>query len=217
LQRFGTLRPEGAEAFAVVSGHIIQQEQTMEITMRGLWTLIHGMGFGALYLLACSGGLVELYRFTASSPIREPTLRQERFVRYYFLVMVVLAWASVLTGTYVIYPWYRAALPLGTTDLSAFPQRLLLSSPTTSGWHSIGMEWKEHVAWFAPISITMVTFIVIKYGRDLRNHKQLRAGALAFLLASFVSAGVAGFFGAMLDKYAPVQGGGIIQLSGEGK
>ena len=27
---------------------------------RGLWTLIHGMGFGALYLLACSGALVEL-------------------------------------------------------------------------------------------------------------------------------------------------------------
>ena len=36
----------------------------MEITARGLWTLIHGMGFGALYLLACSGALVELYRFT---------------------------------------------------------------------------------------------------------------------------------------------------------
>ena len=27
----------------------------MEITERSLWTMIHGMGFGALYLLACSG------------------------------------------------------------------------------------------------------------------------------------------------------------------
>ena len=36
----------------------------MEITTRGLWTLIHGMGFGGLYLLACSGALVELYRVT---------------------------------------------------------------------------------------------------------------------------------------------------------
>lgn len=35
-----------------------------------------------------------------------------------------------------------------------FPQRLLMSSPATIGWHSLGMEWKEHVAWFAPISIT---------------------------------------------------------------
>jgi hypothetical protein len=64
----------------------------------------------------------------------------------------------------------------------------------------------------------MVTFIVIRYGRDLKNHKQLRAGVLAFLVASFVSAGVAGFFGAMLDKYAPVQGGQTIRLSnGEAK
>jgi hypothetical protein len=37
----------------------------MEITARGLWTLIHGMGFGALYLLAFSGALAELYFFTS--------------------------------------------------------------------------------------------------------------------------------------------------------
>jgi uncharacterized membrane protein len=75
------------------------------------------------------------------------------------------------------------------------------------------MEWKEHIAWFAPISITMVAFVFFKYGLDLKNHKQLRAGVLLFALASFVSAGVAGFFGAMLDKHAPVQGGQTIQLS----
>ena len=34
----------------------------MEITTRSLWTLIHGMGFGALYLMACSGALLELFR-----------------------------------------------------------------------------------------------------------------------------------------------------------
>ena len=33
----------------------------MEITTRSLWTLVHGMGFGALYLLACSGAIVLLY------------------------------------------------------------------------------------------------------------------------------------------------------------
>jgi hypothetical protein len=190
----------------------------MEITVRGLWTLIHGMGFGALYLLACSGALVELYRFTASSPSSEPTPRQEQFVRVYVLVMVVLAWASVLTGTYIIYPWYRAALPPGTTDLSMYPQRLLLSSPTTIGWHSLGMEWKEHVAWFAPISMTMVAFIVSKYGRDLKHQKHLRAGVFAFLVVSFLSAGIAGFFGAMLDKVAPVHGGQTVTLrKGEAK
>ena len=185
----------------------------MEITVRGLWTLVHGMGFGALYLLACSGALVELYWFTISSARSEFTSGHERFLKIYLLTMVALAWVAVLTGAYVIYPWYRAAPPPGTGDLSMYPQRLLLSSPTTIGWHSLGMEWKEHIAWFAPISITMAAFVFVRYGRDLRNHRQLRAAVLGFVLVSFVSAGIAGFFGAMINKNAPVQGGHIIQLS----
>jgi hypothetical protein len=185
----------------------------MEITTRAIWTMVHGMGFGALYLLACSGALVELYRCTTSAIPAEPTPGQERFLKVYLLAMVVLAWAAVLTGAYVIYPWYRAAPPPGTTGLSMFPQRLLMSSPTNIGWHSLGMEWKEHVAWFAPISITMVAFVFIKYGRDLKNHRNLRAAVLTFAVVSFVGAGIAGYFGAMINKYAPVQGGHTIQLS----
>lgn len=185
----------------------------MEITTRALWTLIHGWGFGALYLLESSGALVELYRFTTSSASGEPTPGQERFFKFYLLAMVVLAWSAVLTGAYVIYPWYRAGAPSGTTDLSLFPQRLLMSSPKTTGWHSLGMEWKEHVAWFALISITMVAFVLIRYGRDLKNHRQLRTAVLSFAVVSFASAGIAGFFGAMINKYAPVQGGPAIQLS----
>jgi hypothetical protein len=184
----------------------------MEITARSLWTLIHGMGFGALYLLACSGAIVELYRFTTSPTPSVPTPGQERFLKVYLITMVVLAWAAVLIGAYVIYPWYRAVPPPGTVDLSMFPQRMLMSSPHTIAWHSLGMEWKEHIAWFAPIAITMVASVFIRYGRDLRNHRQLRTAGLCFAAASFVAAGVAGFFGAMLNKYAPVQGGHEIQF-----
>ena len=188
----------------------------MEITVRSLWTLIHGMGFGALYLLACSGALVELYRFTTpSDDLPRFTSRHQRFMKIYLITMVVLAWGAVLTGAYVIYPWYRAAAPAGTANLAMFPQRLLMSNPATIGWHSLGMEWKEHVAWFAPISITMVAFVFIKYGRGLGNHRQLRAAVQCFAVASFVAAGIAGFFGAMINKYAPVQGGHVIQLSQE--
>ena len=184
----------------------------MEITLRGLWTLIHGMGFGALYLLACSGAAVELFRLTSSAaPAATPA--QERFLRLYLLTMVVLAWVAVLTGSYVVYPWYRAVPPPGTADLAMFPQRLLLSSPATSGWHSLGMEWKEHVAWLAPISITMVAAVFLQYGRDLRKHRALRTAALTFTAASFLAAGIAGFFGAMINKHAPVDGGHVIQLS----
>jgi hypothetical protein len=185
----------------------------MEITTHELWTLMHGMGFGALYLLACSGALLELYRCATPTNSPESTPDHERFVKVYLIAMAVLAWAAVLTGAYIIYPWYRAAPPPGTVDISMFPQKLLMSSPATIGWHSFGMEWKEYIAWFVPISITMVAFVFAKYGRDLRNHQQLRAAVLSFALASFVAAGVAGFFGAMIDKHAPVQGGHTIHLS----
>jgi hypothetical protein len=127
--------------------------------------------------------------------------------------MVVMAWAAVLSGTYIIYPWYRMAPSPGVLNLSMFPQRLLVSSATTVGWHSVGMEWKEHVAWFVPISITMVAVVFMRYGRELRHFPQLRIGVLCFAVASFVAAGIAGFGGAMLNKYAPVQGGHTIRLS----
>lgn len=184
----------------------------MEITARGLWTLVHGMGFGALYLLACSGALVELWRRYAHADFSPISEREEGFLRAYLLTMTALAWAAVLTGTYIVYPWYRAVPPVVTLDLAGHPQRLLLSSPTTSGWHSIGMEWKEHVAWFVPISITVAFAVFNKYRRNLRNHPELRVMVLSFVAVSFVAAGVAGFFGAMLNKHAPVEGGQTIRL-----
>ena len=184
----------------------------MEMTARSLWTLIHGVGFGALYLLACSGALVELYRRYCTHNQSLPTEHDEKFLRIYLVAMAVLAWLAVLTGAYIIYPWYRAVPPPGTANLAAFPQRLLMASPTTSGWHSIGMEWKEHVAWIAPISITMAAAVALQYGRDLKNHPQLRAAVLGFVWTSLIAAGVAGFFGAMISKNAPVEGGPVIHI-----
>jgi hypothetical protein len=184
----------------------------MEITVRGLWTMIHGMGFGALYLLACSGMIVEVWRRYAPAAPEPAAERDEVFVRIYFVVMVALAWLAVLSGTYIVYPWYRAVPPAGTVNLAAYPQRLLMSSPTTIGWHSIGMEWKEHVAWLVPISITMAAAVFFRYGRSIRTLPQLRNSILVFLFVSFFAAGIAGFFGAMLNKNAPVTGGSTIRL-----
>ena len=188
----------------------------MEITTRSLWTLIHGMGFGALYLMACSGALVELYRRYCAHNTAQPGGRDETFLRVYLAVMAVLAWLTVISGSYMIYPWYRAKPPAGTANLAAFPRYLLLSSPTTAGWHNMGMEWKEYIAWIAPIAITMAAVVVLQYGRRLKDHPQLRNTVLGFVWASLLAAGVAGFFGAMLNKNAPVEGGNTIHLVQEG-
>jgi uncharacterized membrane protein len=69
------------------------------------------------------------------------------------------------------------------------------------------MEWKEHIAWFAPIAMTMVAYVSIKYGTSIRKHRQLRNALLVFVLVAFFAAGVAGYFGAEIDDHAPVQGG----------
>lgn len=189
----------------------------MEITTHGLWTMIHGMGFGALYLLACSGAIVELWRRYAPAAEAAPSARDETFFRVYLIVMALLAWSAVFTGAYVVYPWYRAIPPAGTGGLAGYPQRLLMSSPATIGWHSIGMEWKEHVAWLVPISITMAAAVFIRYGRGIKNHPPLRSAVLCFVVVSFLAAGIAGFFGAMINKNAPVQGGATIQLMQGGR
>ena len=48
-----------------------------------------------------------------------------------------------------------------------------------------------------------MTFAVFNhYRRNLRNHPELRAALLSFMLVSFLAAGIAGFFGAMLNKHA---------------
>jgi len=185
----------------------------MEITSRSLWTLIHGMGFGALSLMACSGALVELSRRYSPRDGLPVSALDERFFRIYLSAMAAIAWLAVLTGAYIVYPWYRAAAPAGTANLAGFPQALLLSRPATAGWHSIGMEWKEHVAWFAPISITMAAAVFARYGRGIRQHPAIRNAVLGFVLISFACAGIAGFFGAMLNKNAPVEGGSTLHLS----
>jgi hypothetical protein len=190
----------------------------MEITSRALWTMIHGMLFGALYLLACSGAIVEIRRYfrpAAATPTMTAIPGSANFLRVYLVVMSVLAWLAVFTGAYVVYPWYRATPPPGTTDLAAYPQHLLIASPATSAWHSIGMEWKEHVAWIAAISITMAAASAIRYGTSLSRHRDLRNTMLSCVLISFLAAAIAGFFGAMLNKAAPVQGGNTIHIAQE--
>jgi hypothetical protein len=187
-------------------------EGSMEITTRDLWTVLHGMGFGALFMLAFSGALAELLRMAAPGTRAPPSSREQNLLNIYLAAMVILAWLTVFSGAYVVYPWYRAVPPAGITDLSEYPRRLLLASGKTSEWHNIGMEWKEHVAWLAPIAMTMVAYVTWKYRRALTKPRHLRTAVLGFAVAAFVATGIAGGFGAFLNKYAPVRGGQVIIL-----
>lgn len=184
----------------------------MEISVRDLITVLHGMGFGGLLLLAFSGAIGMIHSTTVAGMRWEPVSWDSKMFRFYLVSMAVLAWLTVIFGSYIVYPWYRAIPPAGATDLSGYPQGLLLSSSLTAGWHNFGMEWKEHVAWFVPIATTAVAYVFVKYGPRLALFRDLRRGVLGLVVVAFAAAGVAGTFGALLNKYAPVRGGADIVL-----
>ena len=184
----------------------------MQMSFREIVTLLHGMGFGGLLLLAFTGALIQLWRVCCPDGSTPLTVWEQKLLRFYLVGMAALAWGTVLSGAYVVYPWYRAHPPAGITDLAEYPQRSLLSSPTTAGWHDLGMEWKEHVAWFAPIALTLVAYVFIKFGSDLSKHRQVRNAAFVFAVAAFLAASIAGVFGALLNKKAPIRGGTEIKL-----
>jgi ssDNA-specific exonuclease RecJ len=66
------------------------------------------------------------------------------------------------------------------------------------------MEWKEHIAWIAPLLATAAAFTVSYYGISLIKHHSIRKALLVFFTASFLIAGIAGALGAFITKAAPV-------------
>lgn len=175
----------------------------MSLTNREFWTLIHGMVLGALFLLSFAGGLAGLY--SLNPELVTPAGLKERMFRLRLgtWVMAAVAWLTVFTGSYIVYPWYRSPAPEGA-DLSLYPKFLLKASEATAGWHTFGMEWKEHIAWFAPILATVVAYLVWKYGPELARNIRLRKMVIVLFVIAFASAGIAGLFGALITKAAPV-------------
>jgi hypothetical protein len=170
----------------------------MSLTNRELWTLVHGMILGTAFLLSFAGGLAGLYSLRPA--LVTPEGIRERMLRLKIgtVGMAVVAWATVTTGTWVVYPWYRESGPS-----SAKSQ--LLANPDTKDWHEFGMEWKEHLAWLSPILATVVAFIVLYYGTTLIRHNRVRYTAMTLFVLAFGFAAIAGGFGALITKAAPVQ------------
>jgi hypothetical protein len=169
----------------------------MELTDRETWGLLHGMVLGALFLLAFAGGLAELHLLRPTTETPSGLRFSARRIGVGVTSMAVVAWATVITGTWVVYPWYREKIPTS-------PRSLLLADPSTEAWHTFGMEWKEHVAWLSPLLATVVAFIVVYYGPALARNDKLRRTAMTLFILAFAIAAVAGAFGALITKAAPV-------------
>jgi hypothetical protein len=155
------------------------------------------MGFGALFLLAFAGGLAGLYSLRTGLVTPQGVVERMRRLKVGVVGMAVAAWGTVLTGTWVVYPWYR-------DSAKTSPKNILLADPATAEWHKFGMEWKEHIAWISPILATVAAFIVVYYGTNLIRHDRVRKTAIVLLTAAFGFAAVAGLMGALITKAAPV-------------
>jgi hypothetical protein len=182
----------------------------MNISEREFWTLLHGMGFGALFLLAFAGGLAGLYSLRPQLVTPEGITERVSRLRWGTVIMAVAVWLTVIVGTYVVYPWYRAAPPEGidrsvqSEELSRYPRYWLLASEETAEYHRFGMEWKEHVAWISPFLATVVAFGVFRYGRELATDSRARNIIIVLFLLSFAIAGIAGALGALITKTSPL-------------
>jgi hypothetical protein len=170
----------------------------MHLTEREWWTLIHGMILGALFLLAFSGGLAGLYSLRTEYLTAEGLRDRIRRLKIGMSAMAITAWLTVITGTWIVYPWYREKSP-------SSPKSKLLADPDTADWHEFGMEWKEHIAWIAPLLATTAAFLAIYYGSTMSRDRYVRLVVMAFFVAAFVTAGIAGLYGALITKVAPVQ------------
>jgi heme A synthase len=87
------------------------------------------------------------------------------------------------------------------------PREFLLSnvSGDTESWHEFGMEWKEHIAWIAPMLATSAAIVIGVYRRRLADEPRIRRIAITMFVMAFVVAAVAGVLGALITKVAPVK------------
>jgi hypothetical protein len=169
----------------------------MSMTSREFWGVVHGLFLGTIYLLAFAGGFAGLWSLRRRLLTERGIAERLRGLSIGTWVMAVVVWLTTVVGTYIVYPWYRANLP-------GSARSVLLADPSTELWHSFGMEWKEHVAWLAPILATAVAYVVSRYGERMVEDNGLRRVVLAMFVLAFLAAAVAGLFGAFITKAAPV-------------
>jgi hypothetical protein len=175
----------------------------MLFSERSIWTMVHGIGLGGAALLGLAAALFYLY---ATRPA-QPSLGTETGSRAFAAVTVftaVMLWLTVIVGTYVIFPPYRAAPPPGTTDLSEFPRALVLANASTAWLHAFAMEIKEHMPWIASMLTTAVAFIAVRYPSATLRHPSLRNIASSLLAISFAIVAFVSLLGVFVNKVAPL-------------
>lgn len=166
------------------------------LTSGQFYFMLH-VALGVLFVHAYAGSMVTLLR-------QSPTPRQQTVRTVSTVGLAAVAWVTVLIGTWLVYPGYRAD-PAPGTDLVDYPRASLTADPDTEIWHHFGMEWKEHVGWLVPFLATAVAYLAIRHRSLLNRDRQVRTGAAVLSTLAFGFSVVAAGLGAVINAVAPNQ------------
>ncbi|MGK5692872.1 hypothetical protein ACSNOJ_08125 [Streptomyces sp. URMC 128] len=163
----------------------------------GQWFFMLHLTLGVGFVHAYAGGMATLLRTS-------PTPLQQKIRTASTAGMAVVAWATVLSGTWLVYPGYRAE-PAPGADLVDYPKASLMADTTTEFWHHFGMEWKEHVGWLVPFLATAVAYLAIRHRALLEGDRRVRRTTVVLFSLAFWLSVVAAGLGAVINAVAPNQ------------
>jgi len=178
---------------------------TLLFSERSIWTMIHGMALGGGALLGLFGALFSVRAMATADGAGTSAERPSRYLAWLTVLVAILLWLTVLAGTYITFPPYRATPPEGLADLSQYPRSLIQSNPGTVWLHSFAMEIKEHVPWITAMLATAVAFVAVRYRARLLSDAPLRNMTTALLAICFLLVSFAAVLGVLINKVAPLQ------------
>lgn len=155
--------------------------------------------------MALSAALFSLRAMRTADASDVAAQNQSRYLAWLTVFIAVVLWLTVLVGTYVNFPPYRATPAEGVTDLSQYPRSLIQSTPGTVWLHAFAMEIKEHVPWIAAMLATAVAFVGVRYRSRLLGDAHLRGMATALLAICFLLVSFVALLGIFINKVAPLE------------
>jgi hypothetical protein len=178
--------------------------ETMLFTRDSIFTMMHGLVFGGGAMLALAAGLFGLRVIRVSDPPDAGAVQETNRLVMLLVAIALLLWLTIIGGTYIAFPPYRATPPEGVTDLSQYPRSFLLANPGTAWLHAFAMEIKEHAPWLAAMMATAVAFVGRRYRTRLLTDASLRRMASTLLAITFVMVACVAVLGVFINKVAPL-------------
>jgi hypothetical protein len=172
---------------------------------RSIWTMVHGIVLGGAALMGLAAALFSLRAMRSATDRSVVDESQAQLLAWLMVGVAVMLWLTVIVGTYVTFPPYRATPPEGLTDLSAYPRSLLRANPQTAWLHSVAMETKEHVPWIAAMLATAAAFIGMRYRSRMLGDAMLHRVTATLVAISFALVAAVALLGVFINKVAPLE------------